>query len=149
MPERSKVVAVGVDGSADGTAAVKWADSYASLSGATVRLVAAWTWPTAYAAVIAYEGFTPEADARAILEKAQAELTVPDARIESICREGPAGPALVAASDDAELLVLGWHVARLGDQLLRASRVVFRRDRAVTVMSSSGAGPAAEIGLMA
>jgi nucleotide-binding universal stress UspA family protein len=109
MPERSKVVAVGVDGSADGTAAVKWADSYASLSGAPVRLVAAWTWPTAYAAVIAYEGFTPEADARAILEKAQAELTVPDARIESICREGPAGPALVAASDDAELLVLGCH----------------------------------------
>jgi nucleotide-binding universal stress UspA family protein len=109
MPERSKVVAVGVDGSADGTAAVKWADSYASLSGATVRLVAAWTWPTAYAAVIAYDGFTPEADARAILEKAQAELTVPDARIESICREGPAGPALVAASDDAELLVLGCH----------------------------------------
>src|SRR3569623_1723560 len=109
MPARTNVVVVGVDGSAEGFAALRWANSYAVLTGSHLRVVASWMWPTTHGAVFAYDGFTPEADAQEVLEKACAELTVPQEDLAAVRREGGAGRVLVAESGDAEMLVVGCH----------------------------------------
>lgn len=109
MAEHADLVVVGVDGSPDSMAAVKWADSYAVRTGARVRLVTTWVLPTTYGALIAYDKGAPETEALAVLDKARAELTIPENRIETICREGGAGPVLVAESGEGAILVVGSH----------------------------------------
>lgn len=109
MPELTSMVVVGVDGSAQSMAALKWADSYATTTGARLRIVTTWVWPLNYGSAFGYEGLTPGADALSVLEKARAELTIPETRVETVCREGGAGPVLVAESKDAALLVVGSH----------------------------------------
>lgn len=107
MSDAAGVVVVGVDGSKNGAKAIEWADSYAKSTGASVRLVGAWTWPVNYGVPIAYDGFDPAALTEEILGKAKAELTLPDDRVESVCVQGNAGPTLVAQSEGASLLVVG------------------------------------------
>jgi len=102
-----KFVVVGVDGSADGAAALRWAEDYAVAAGADLKLVIAWHWPTSYGVPVGYEGWDPQADAEKVLEKAKAQLTLPDARITSIVECGAAGEVLVKASEGAALLVVG------------------------------------------
>lgn len=109
MQEQTGVVVVGVDGSADSMAALKWAENYAKATDSTLRLVTTWMWPMTYGAPIAYDGYLPDNDALAVIEKAKAELTLPAGRVETVCREGSAGPILVAESRDTALLVVGSH----------------------------------------
>lgn len=107
MSEFGKVVVVGVDGSADSTAALKWAEKYAMATGATLRLVTTWAWPVAYGAPLYVEAYRPDVEAATTLEKATAELTIPADRIQISCREGQAGPVLVEEGNGATLLVVG------------------------------------------
>jgi nucleotide-binding universal stress UspA family protein len=102
-------VVVGIDGSKDADAALRWAEQYASATGASIRLVTAWGWPVSYGYPIAYGGYSPEIDAREVAEKAQAELSLPADRVEAVVVEGHGGPVLVDASQDADLLVIGCH----------------------------------------
>ena len=109
MSERANIVVVGIDGSVDSNAALKWAEHYAISTGASLRLVATWMWPQTYGAPLAFDNFQPDELTHTVLEKATTELTIPAERVETICRQGGAGPILVAESEDAELLVVGSH----------------------------------------
>lgn len=103
------VVVVGCDGSADSANALKWAERYASATGAALRLVTAWEWPQSYGTPLMYDGYDPRADAQTLVEKAAAEVSLPGARIETCVDEGQPGPVLVRASAGAAALVVGSH----------------------------------------
>lgn len=102
-----KFVVVGVDGSPDGTEALHWAEQYALATGADLQLVTAWHWPTSYGVPIGMAGWDPQADAEKVLEKATAQLTLPESKVQTAFECGAAGEILVAASDGAALLVVG------------------------------------------
>lgn len=102
-----QLVVVGVDGSKYGATAVEWAETYAAATGASIRYVTSWHWPTSYGAPISFEGFDPQADARTIAEAAADASRLPAGRVSTAVDEGPAGNVLVAESKGAALLVVG------------------------------------------
>ncbi|HTW20492.1 MAG TPA: universal stress protein [Mycobacteriales bacterium] len=106
LGKRQRIV-VGYDGSADARAALDWAARFASATDATVRVVAAWTWPISYGYPIGCADYAPEVDAKDLAERAVAELQLPADRVEVAVLEGSAGPVLVDASSDADLIVVG------------------------------------------
>jgi nucleotide-binding universal stress UspA family protein len=102
------VVVVGVDGSADSTAAVRWAQHYALATGATIRLVTAWEWPQSYGApYISYAGMDPAEDGHHVVEKAAAELSLPAGRVQFVVQEGMPRDVLTRAAQGSDLLVVG------------------------------------------
>lgn len=108
------VIVVGVDGSPDSLAALRYALSEAQKDDATVRLVNAWHVPAfAYQAPVAPD--TLSNDGReaglATLEEtlAAAEDVVDGVHVQLVVREGEPGHVLVREADGAELLVLGTH----------------------------------------
>jgi len=103
------VVVVGVDGSPDSDTALAWAQGYARANGALLQVVVAWHWPTSYGYPIGYDGYSPEADAQELADKAVAGLDLPDERVRTVVVEGFAGPTLVSVSEQADLLVVGCH----------------------------------------
>jgi nucleotide-binding universal stress UspA family protein len=108
MPSNSAdVVVVGVDGSPDSILAVKWAEHYAAATGSTLRLVTSWEWAMAYGAPMMFEGYHPDADAQAVVDKAKANLSLPEDRVEVRVQEGAPGPVLIAASEGAQAVVVG------------------------------------------
>lgn len=111
--ERGLVV-VGVDGSPHSVAALHWAARYAAETGAALRAVHAWHYPTV--AGEAPEGVAPEAtqeEAKALerrpLDDAIAEV-YPDqvpAEVEAQIAYGHPAQVLIDMSKDADLLVVG------------------------------------------
>jgi nucleotide-binding universal stress UspA family protein len=86
-------IVVGVDGSADGLHAVTWAASHARASGAVLRLLAAWY---------------PERAAEHLRQAAAtASRVAPGVEVETESVEVPPAQALLAASRDADLVVVG------------------------------------------
>ncbi len=101
---------MGVDGSPSSQQALRWAARQAELTGATLEAIAVWEWPTTYGwAVPLPADFDPAADATTVVDQElqvvrQAHPAVPiTVRVE----EGHPAPVLVAASEGAELLVVG------------------------------------------
>lgn len=106
-------IVVGVDGSDESQAALRWALEEARLRGATVRAVYAWRDP--YVLAPGY-GLPEDFEFDALREKAVERLDVvvagvvgtqSDVPIEAVVAEGPAGSVLVEAAEDAEILVVG------------------------------------------
>jgi len=100
-------IVVGVDGSEGSKAALRWAARQADLTGATLVAIVTWQFPAFY-------GWVPEdvdfAElARRGLDEALGEVFVAGrpATLETRVVEGFAAQVLVAASADAELLVVG------------------------------------------
>lgn len=101
------VVAVGVDGSAGSRRALRWAASYARATGARVRAVRAWSYLDQPA-----ERFDPgwgEGDARKGLEADLADLgdELAGIEVEPLVVCDLAASALLAAAEDADLVVVG------------------------------------------
>ena len=119
--QKAPLVVVGVDGSADSLAALQWANGYAKATGASLRVVVAFQWAQSYGYPMMFEGYAPDKDARAVGEKAVAELHIPPDRVSIETLEGRAGDVLVTAGEDADLLVVGHHGHRLGSALLLGS----------------------------
>src|SRR4051812_18640366 len=100
-------IVVGVDGSVGSQDALRWAAGQAKLTGAPLRVVAAWRWPNYVTRI------PPGADLRAettevlhgLVEPLRAEF--PDVEISEHVQQGPAGPALLTQAADAALLVVG------------------------------------------
>jgi nucleotide-binding universal stress UspA family protein len=111
-----ELVAVGVDGSAESVEALRWAARYATATGARVRALLAWHYPTA--AGEAPVGVAPEA-IRAQTEAqmnetldaaiAQAYEGQDSAGAEKHTAYGHPAQALIEASKEADLLVVGRH----------------------------------------
>lgn len=106
MPTDS-VIVVGVDGSEGSRDALVWATDQAELTGAAVRAVATWRWPSYLTRV------PPGADLQADTEQTLREMVEPvlaahpGLTVTQDVVQGPAGPALLSKADDAALLVVG------------------------------------------
>ena len=108
QPEQHGRIVVGVDGSESSIDALRLAVRTAQAFGTSLEAIAAWSYP-AGAEVALLAGWSPEEDARQILEDAAQEVfggrrpswfsvtTVP----------GSAARALIDESKDAEMLVVG------------------------------------------
>jgi nucleotide-binding universal stress UspA family protein len=108
------VVVVGVDGSVESIAALSWASRYAAATGATVRAIVAWHYPTA--AGIPPVGLAPpsvreETEQRMRDDLAEAVAKVyPDpsaASVQTRVSYGHPAAVLIEESKDADLLVVG------------------------------------------
>jgi nucleotide-binding universal stress UspA family protein len=104
-------IVVGVDGSDGSNAALRWAIDEARTRRAPLDAVVAWQYPVlttlpAYGSMPSVEQM--EATAQESLERAIAAAGGADGvTVRELVAEGPAGPALVAAATDADLLVVG------------------------------------------
>lgn len=106
------VIVVGVDGSPDSVAALRYALRQARQSGATVRVVASWHVPTlAYGAPIPVDDLATDLgeEAAAAVEEALASAggLADGVPVQRAIREGDAGHVLVAESEGATQLVVG------------------------------------------
>jgi nucleotide-binding universal stress UspA family protein len=109
-----QIVVVGVDGSEESAAALRWAARYAAAAGASVRAVQAWHYPTA--ASVPPVGLAPAAVSGEVEEHIKASIAdavakaAPDApglHIESEIRYGHPAQVLIEESARADLLVVG------------------------------------------
>ena len=110
----NKIVVVGVDGSAQSVAALRWAVRYAAATGAAVRAVLAWHYPTAAAQPPV--GIAPpsvrhetETAMHSVLDTAIAEAFSgnPAAEVEKRISYGHPSQVLIDESKEADLLVVG------------------------------------------
>jgi nucleotide-binding universal stress UspA family protein len=110
-----QLVVVGVDGSPESIAALRWARRYAEATGATVQAVRAWHYPSAYGT--APVGHAPQQVNAEVEERLRGELAsaiaqvYPDsapARAQAKVAYGHPAEALIAESKDASLLVVGY-----------------------------------------
>jgi nucleotide-binding universal stress UspA family protein len=110
-PEQSgHRIVVGTDGSASSVEALEWGAHQAELTGFTLEAIMTWEWPTSYG--VPYflpPDYDPEADARRALEETLAPIRVahPAVDISAEVIEGHPAPVLLAASEGAELLIVG------------------------------------------
>ena len=102
-------IVVGVDGFESSKAALRWAIHQAKLTGAVVDAVTTWHIPAGSGLVQAADMPDYQDDARIVLTEAIAQMCMIDAEVEvrPHVTQGRAGPALVAAAEGADLLVVG------------------------------------------
>jgi nucleotide-binding universal stress UspA family protein len=105
-----KTIVVGVDGSECADKALTWAVGEAKLRGDRVRAVHAWEYPVngaVYGMMAPQLGRDEKRDAaKATLDEAVERLRN-GVQIEEVLVEGSAAKALMRASEDADLLVVG------------------------------------------
>lgn len=110
-----KKIVVGVDGSDESDAALRWALEEARLRGAIVEAVHAWGYPPTavgpgFVAMIDAELIeTLHQAAEEVIDRALTEAAgeAGDVKVVRATPEGPAAPALLEAAEGAELLVVG------------------------------------------
>jgi nucleotide-binding universal stress UspA family protein len=111
LPEEDRHrVVVGVDGSDASKLALAAAARQASLSGATLEVVSAWSWPGSTGWTLPLpDDYDPDADATAMVDGLLAPVRQdhPDLDIITVVGEGGPADLLVKASDGADLLVVG------------------------------------------
>jgi nucleotide-binding universal stress UspA family protein len=108
-----QVVVVGIDGSPESVAALSWAGRYAAATGATVRAVRIWHFPTA--AGMPPQGKAPVEVTEEIEEHMRADLTdaiakanlAPSVPVEIRTAYGHPAQVLIEESRRASLLVVG------------------------------------------
>jgi len=108
--QQDRFIVVGVDGSQPSIDALKWAAHQALLTGATLRAVTAWEISTGVGWAPAFPNdYDPEAASKQILNEAILDALgpSPEVPVERFVKEGHAGPALLAVSKGADLLVVG------------------------------------------
>ncbi len=101
------VIVVGVDGSAGSNDALRWAAGQATMTGAALRVVASWRWPSYLTRVP--PGADPAGDTARTLDEAVATVRddFPDLDISKHVVQGPPGPSLLTQAENAALLVVG------------------------------------------
>lgn len=101
------LIVVGVDGSVHSHRALAWAAEEAKLRGATLHVLHSWRFPSVHISDVEHPPrIDLEAAAETVLDEAIAAVG-PDIDVtREICDDLPA-PALIAASERADMLVLG------------------------------------------
>jgi nucleotide-binding universal stress UspA family protein len=117
MPDRAcpaPRIVTGIDGSPSSGAALRWAVSQATLTGAVVEAVTAWEFPAAvagygWAAPVALEAGQYEEFAEKLVTEVISDAVDPASSVQVITRvrEGNAAQVLLDASVGADLLVVG------------------------------------------
>ncbi len=107
MTSAKPVIVVGVDGSEGSNDALRWAAGQAQLTGAALRAIASWRWPSYVTRVP--PGADPAGDTERTLHESVAPIRAdfPDLDISEHVVQGPAGPSLLTHSENATLLVVG------------------------------------------
>lgn len=108
--ESRGVIVVGVDGSESSLDALRWGAAQAKVTGATLEAVMAWTTPTSWGRTSTWPpGLDPEEETRRLLAEAVESALGPEraVQVHEVVVEGHAAPALIAASERADLLVVG------------------------------------------
>jgi nucleotide-binding universal stress UspA family protein len=107
-PDRQTIVA-GIDGSPSSLAALEWAARQAELTGSVLAVVAAWQLPGIYAALGVTGDYDPAAEMQTVLDHSLDAIEHRHRTLRTTGRviEGYPGAALVDASRDADLLVVG------------------------------------------
>lgn len=111
---RAARIVVGIDGSAPAEAALRWAIRQAKFTGAVVDAVIAWELPIALGRFGSARRAPPDdAEFRQLAQRTVSEVldAVADqagpVEVRPLVREGSAAGVLLAAADEADLLVLG------------------------------------------
>jgi nucleotide-binding universal stress UspA family protein len=106
---QTRSIAVGVDGSVDGRAALEWAVREAAEAGARLHLVHAWEVPPTRGIVARATVEALHAAAESLLaeEAAHARGLVPDLTVTPQLEYGDPAAAILQSTDDADLLVVG------------------------------------------
>lgn len=109
LPARRPVIVVGVDGSPDSIRALRWAAEQARSSGARLRAVTGYRVPATIFFTPIYREEDYADEALELLEQSVREALgpEPDLEIEEELLQEPPSHALLEASGDAELLVVG------------------------------------------
>jgi nucleotide-binding universal stress UspA family protein len=107
-PREGRIV-VGVDGSETSKAALRWAARMAPVVGGGLEAVIAWEYPTNFGWSLGFGDWRPDIDAAKALEATIDEVFGSERpqHLTATVQEGGAGRVLLAASADAELLVVG------------------------------------------
>ncbi len=107
-PSPGRVV-VGVDGSPNSRAALRFAITEARLRGAELQAVCAWRYPNNYGdpVMLPREQVDPKAVARRTLDEAIAAVDDEQYAVTPVTAQGSPAPALLAAAVGADLLVIG------------------------------------------
>lgn len=107
-------IVVGVDGSEESKAALRWAIQEARLRGCAVRAVHAWLYPALFAPApappalaVPVEALREEAEQVLATAVAEAADGAGDAEVQQTVAEGPEASVLLDAARDADLLVVG------------------------------------------
>ncbi len=103
-------IVVGVDGSEPSKDALRWAARQAQVTGARLRAVMAWEYPTSFGWAPPYPTeFDPESDTHKALEATVEEALGADrpAAMETVVVEGHPAKVLLDAAKGADLLVVG------------------------------------------
>lgn len=110
LEARKQRIVVGVDGSEPSKAALRWAARIAPAINGEIEAVITWDYPMSYGWPIgAATGWRPDVDAGRVLDDTLADVFVgdrPENLVTSV-RKGGASHELLAASSDADLLVVG------------------------------------------
>jgi nucleotide-binding universal stress UspA family protein len=106
--EAPRRIVVGVDGSEPSKAALRWADRVAGATGAGIEAVIAWQYPPMYGGPTELRR-QPETEASHIVQNTLHEVfgAHPPPMLEASVRRGHPRDVLLAASEDAEMLVVG------------------------------------------
>ena len=107
MTRSGPVIVVGVDGSEGSADALRWSAGQAQLTGASLRVIASWRWPSYVTRVP--PGADPAGDTERTLSESVAPIRAdyPDLEISEHVVQGPAGPSLLTHAENATLLVVG------------------------------------------
>ena len=137
---RTGRISVGVDGSDCSRRALNWALRQAEISAAQVEVITAWEWRPQYGyamAMLAAPDETQERWAQGLLARELDRLEPADAaKVTGRVVQGNAAAVLAAASDDADMIVVGNHGAggAVGRLLGSVSQKVVRHSEVPVVV---------------
>ncbi|HEY5050310.1 MAG TPA: universal stress protein [Acidothermaceae bacterium] len=104
-----KRIVVGVDGSPESKAALRWAARIAPTIGCSIDAIMAWDYPASYGWVMAPDGWPIEEDSAATLQSIIDEVfgELRPVNLRAVCQQGAARTVLLDTSKDAEMLIVG------------------------------------------
>jgi nucleotide-binding universal stress UspA family protein len=102
-------IVVGIDGSQQSKAALRWVIGQARLTGASVDAVTAWRFPASYGLSVVAADLDVEGEARKMLSETLADVVgaTSQVQVRQLVGEGPPAEVLLNAAKGADLLVVG------------------------------------------